>query len=668
MADSISGLTGAGGGSMMRLTGMATGLDVDGMIKKMMLAEQAKVDKVAQERQIIVWKQEAYKDIIKDIKDLQDSFFDVNSGSNYIKSPNYFSALDVAVNSTDTTAISATAAAGAKAGTYSISFGRDGHLAARAKISGNMLSKSIVSGGVTVTNWDKGTEADDKAKTISFSVNGISSETITLADSHADIQEIADDINSKINENSNLNGKVSCEVTTELDSNGKEIGKRIKFKALGNDEIRISDSTVTKDMDNLKGKLITPSSSVTMIDLGILKDTSLKFSYNGKSADIKILKTDKLSDVINKISQATSGEVKGSFSELTGKFTLETSNTGETQKIKIESDLTELGLTSGIDTFTTDGSNPDIVKGQDAVVYITPPGGTAVKVTKPTNNFTIDGISYSLLDNKDSTFTVTQNTQKLYDKIDGFLKKYNDIVDKIQTKLSEKKDLNYKPLTDAQKKDMKDDEIKAWEEKAKKGVLKNDNNLQNLLNDLRSSFMTAVDGVSLRIGKYGADAIGIDTGDPKEGGKINIANPEKFKNAIAQHGDELMNLFNKSFVEDDKYKALSENEKQDYKFQHQGIFQRLDDILVKNVGYAKTTFNSAILTKYANKQEDFSMSGVSGSNTLPDQIYRKDNKIKELNSKMKDKENALYKQFSRLETVINNYNSQAAWLAQQFGG
>ena len=35
---------------------------------------------------------------------------------------------------------------------------------------------------------------------------------------------------------------------------------------------------------------------------------------------------------------------------------------------------------------------------------------------------------------------------------------------------------------------------------------------------------------------------------------------------------------------------------------------------------------------------------------------------------MKDKENALYKQFSRLETVMNNYNTQAAWLAQQFGG
>ncbi len=563
MTDSISGLTGAGGGSMMRITGMATGLDVDAMVKKMMLGEQAKVDKVAQERQTIVWKQEAYQDIIKDIKDLQDTYFDVNNGSNYIKSPNYYSSADVTVNSANATFISATAGSGAKSGTYKISYKnpttgmKDGHLATAAIKEGSKLAD-----GTTI--------------------------------------------------------------------------------------------------------------STTMKTLGLTGSKNLKFNYNDKSADIEINETDKISDVINKINQATSGQVKGSFSELTGKFTLETASTGSAQNIQVIKDmeglgeLAELGLTE----------DTGVMTGKDAIVYITPPGSSeAVKVTKPTNNFTIDGISYNLLEAEDSTFTVTQNTQKLYDKIDGFLKKYNDIVDKIQTKLTEKKDLNYKPLTDAQKKDMKDDEIKAWEEKAKKGVLKNDNNLQNLLNDLRSSFMTAVNGVSLKIGKYGTNAIGIDTGDPKDGGKINISDPEKLKNAIAQHGDELMNLFNKAFVEDDEYNkitGISEEDKkrkqEEYKFNNVGIFQRLDSILVKNVGYAKTTFNSAILTKYSNKQEDFSIYGSSGSNTLPDQIYRKDNKIKELNSKMKDKENALYKQFSRLETVMNNYNTQAAWLAQQFGG
>lgn len=667
MADSISGLTGAGGGSLMRITGMATGLDIDGMVKKMMLAEQAKVDKVVQEKQAIVWKQEIYQDIIKDIKDLQDTFFDVSDGDNYVKSSSYFSSADVTVNSADVTAISATAAAGAKVGTYSISFGGDGHLSTAAKIDGRV---GLVSGSINVENWNKGTGLE--AKKISFSINGGSDETITLEDTHADINSLKDDINAKIALNDNLKDKVQVVV----------INDKIQFQALGNNNIKISSTTVTNDLNNLTGKSVSPNMNTTMGDLGLTTTKTFKFNYNGATTDtsIEITKEDKISDIINKISNATNGEVKGSFSELTGKFTLETSKTGAAQSIKIiEGELSQLGLKDGTDTSAAKDddpdSDPDITRGKDAVAYITPPGGTAVKVTKSTNNFTIDGISYNLLDKKDSSFTVVQNTQKLYDKIDGFLKKYNAIVDKIQTRLTEKKDLNYKPLTDTQKKEMKDDEIKAWEERAKKGVLKNDNNLQNLLSDLRSSFMTAVDGVSLKIGKYGTDAIGIDTGDPKDGGKINISNSEKLKNAIAQHGAELMNLFNKSFVADDAYNNItgtSEEDKktkqQEYKFQHQGIFQRLDDILVKNVGYAKTIVNSAILTKYANKQEDFSMFGASGSNTLPDQIYRKDNKIKELNLKIKDKENALYQQFARLETVMNNYNSQSSWLAQQFGG
>lgn len=651
MADSISGLTGAGGGSRMRLTGLASGMDIDGMVKKMMLAEQSKVDVVKQQRQTIAWKQEIYQDIIKDVKDLQDTFFDIANGENYIKSPNYFSSADVIVNSANTTFISATAGAGAKTGTYSTSFGTDGQLATSAKIDGSV---GLVSGNVTVENWNKGT--DPEPKKISFSINGGSDETITLEDTHADINNLKDDINNKIALNDNLKGKVQVVVTDN----------KIQFQALGTNSVKISSTTVTNDLDNLKGKLINPNINTTMGDLGLNDTKTLKFKYNESTTEtsIEIKREDKISDVINKINQATSGQVKGSFSELTGKFTIETVSTGSTQNIEITDGLDQLGLIKDTQT-----------EGKDAVVYITQPGGTAVKVTKQTNNFTIDGISYNLLAKENSSFTVAQNTQKLYDKVDGFLKKYNAIVDKIQTRLTEKKDLSYKPLTDAQKKDMKDDEIKAWEEKAKKGILKNDNNLQNLLSDLRSSFMTAVDGVSLKIGQYGTGAIGIDTGRYQDGGKINICDPEKFKDAIAQHGDELMNLFNKAFVEDDAYYGItgaSEDDRkmkqQQYKFNHQGIFQRLDDILVKNVGYAKTTFNNAVLTKYANKQEDFTTSGTGGSNNLPDQIYRKDNKIKELNLKMKDKENALYQKFARLETVMNNYNSQSSWLAQQFGG
>ena len=70
-----SGMTGAGGGNMLRITGMASGLDVDAMVKKMMAAEQTKIDKAKQAQQTVQWKQDAYQDIINNIKDIQNTYF-----------------------------------------------------------------------------------------------------------------------------------------------------------------------------------------------------------------------------------------------------------------------------------------------------------------------------------------------------------------------------------------------------------------------------------------------------------------------------------------------------------------------------------------------------------------------------------------------------------------
>ncbi len=56
-----------------------------------------------------------------------------------------------------------------------------------------------------------------------------------------------------------------------------------------------------------------------------------------------------------------------------------------------------------------------------------------------------------------------------------------------------RKMLDYAPLTDAQKEDMKEDEIKLWEEKARKGTLRNDSTLKSLLTKMRTSIYTSVE-------------------------------------------------------------------------------------------------------------------------------------------------------------------------------
>ena len=51
-----------------RITGLATGMDIDEMVTNMITGEQSKVDKADQKKQTQGWQQEIYRDVIKDVK------------------------------------------------------------------------------------------------------------------------------------------------------------------------------------------------------------------------------------------------------------------------------------------------------------------------------------------------------------------------------------------------------------------------------------------------------------------------------------------------------------------------------------------------------------------------------------------------------------------------
>ena len=50
----------------MRITGLASGIDTEEMIQNLMKAERVKVDRVEQDRQTVLWRQEAYNSLNKD--------------------------------------------------------------------------------------------------------------------------------------------------------------------------------------------------------------------------------------------------------------------------------------------------------------------------------------------------------------------------------------------------------------------------------------------------------------------------------------------------------------------------------------------------------------------------------------------------------------------------
>ena len=538
-------VNGVGGYGGLKMGGLATGLDTDDIIKKMLAGQQAKIDKAKQERQQIQWKQEMYRDIIKDVKDLQNTYFDIMSKDNLASEKAFY---DYEVKSSNESVITASAGQGAIDGNYT----------------------------VKVEQLATGARASKK-----------------------------------------LDGATNSS----------------KLKELG---MPTSNFTITIDSKEFKVNLDKGEES-TVDDLV----NAIKSATDGK---------EKLSNYVNV-----------SFSEISKDLIIETKETGKAQKMSI----------NGTSVFGTDFS----VEGQDAKITVTTPQGGTGTVTNAKNNFTLDGITFNLKgasSGETVNLNVTKDIDKTFDRFKEFIDKYNSLVGNIKGKLTEKKAYSYKPLTEEQKKEMKEDDIKKWEEKAKQGILRNDPNLEKMLRELRGTFFAAVDGAGESFGRH----IGLDTtNDYKTAGQIKFTEggEEKFKKALLERPEDIMNLFtkkpDKNFLKEiENNKSLSQAEKDKKIYDNSGIFTRMDNILRNYVGAPGTTLNSSILTKYANKQEDHSTTGAIGANNLPDQIYRKDNLIKELDKKLREREERLYKQFATLEKAMTKYNAQAGWLSQQFGG
>lgn len=528
--------------SVTRLTGMATGLDTDTLVKQMMQPYKARVDKVKQDKQIIQWRQDLYRDILNDVNNFKSTYFDVLRSDTYMLSNNSYAGFDI-TSSSSSTGASATASAGAKAGVYELS-------------------------------------------------------NITLA------------------------------------TTAKKSGKDGQF-----------DLSTTD-------KMSTIFNGIAEFSIKVGTSTAVDFSYDFSGAD----KDRTISDILSDISKKAGVDVN--YSQLGKDFTIATKSTGTSQTITL-SDTTGTFLDKlfGDDPLTDVAMNTT-VGGGDASVTIKNPDGITATITKSTNNFTIDGMNYTLNGAANTNITVTSNTQKTFEKIKGFVDKYNELIDKMEKKVSEKKQYSYKPLTDEQKKDMSEDDIKNWEERAKTGLIKGDSNLQKMLTELRGAIYSAVDGSLIT-------EIGISTSsDISKRGKLEI-DEIKLKEALKNNPEKVTSIFTRKSTTVTSYSPDLNVEDKKTRWDEEGVFCRFEDIFKD---YTRITRNKdgkkGILIEKAGIKGDLS----EFKNLLTKDIDSKDKIIKDMEIKLYDRENKFYLQFAKLEKAMNQMNSQSSWLAQQLGG
>ncbi|MBT2657811.1 flagellar filament capping protein FliD [Bacillus sp. ISL-18] len=391
--------------------------------------------------------------------------------------------------------------------------------------------------------------------------------------------------------------------------------------------------------------------------------SDIEFKLNGYTVKIPSSSTyDQAIAAIN--SMSTSTNVKAA--NVGGSLVLSTTGTGKDNSITISGytgNASLLNIKEGTTTTTpktlSDGTSTTSVSlfdqgtftdGLDAV-----PGSVVINGTKiniSTNTFTFDGVQINLKANITNTDPVAINTvsdtDKVFDKIKTFVDKYNELITDLNSKLSETKYHDYPPLTDDQKKDMKDEDIKLWEDKAKSGLLANDPTIRQFLTQIRSSLSEAVGGANSSFDSLAE--IGITTSTYyKDNGKLTL-DEAKLKSLLNSNLADVQALFSKKY---DTKIASDTTVTSTTKYKNSGFGVRLYDRI--NDSLSKLT----------------TIAGTAGTISLTSNLAKEATSLNERISSMQDRldtqEQSLWTKFNAMESALQKLNTQSSWLTQQLG-
>ena len=370
---------------------------------------------------------------------------------------------------------------------------------------------------------------------------------------------------------------------------------------------------------------------------------------------MKFTKDTSLSSVMEAINSNTEAGVDVSYSKLTNEFVFTAKETGSAGKIEMGDDLAKQLF----------GDSSGYTQGTDAVFTATINGKTQT-FTRSTNNVDLDGLKVTLEGTFDAvyvkddqgqntdvvdktqgvSFSTKTNTDTIVDAIKQFVEDYNALVTEVKKAysdmpLQQSNGSRYEPLTSEQEADMTESELKAYEEKAKTGILFMDSDLSSLYNSLRSAVTPGGnDGAYLR-------SIGINT-SYSEGLTTISLDEAALREALETDPDGVRDAFAKS----QKNGAATD-----------GLMASIQSVTEK---YAATTgATKGILIEKAGSQ--YAPSSAL-QNTMLDKMSDIDEQIEKWQDKMTNQVDYYTNKFTQLELLINQMNSQSSALAGLTGG
>ena len=488
-----------------------------------------------------------------------------------------------------------------------------------------------------------------KGKSISVSYGGQTKNIELIGDKEEikDFKAFKDSLQNKLDK-----AFGSGKVTVGEGQNGS-----LTFTAKDNKQT-LQISADSKELQNALGITSTQSNKISTgsslwenrVKLGLgkyntkeeLNDALKNFTVNGAKID-NITADTTVDGLLTAINNNKDAGVTAIYLGSENKFVLSSNEKGEGRKITLGADPKD---TTDAANLIFGGVSTDGTDGEMSILY----NGVQTTITSSSNTFSIDGLDIRATNTFDTgsataeggvSFTASADTEKVTETVKKFIEAYNAMIDEVRTQATTKPDSNYKPLTDDQKNEMNETSIKNWEDKAKEGILYNSSALKDLDNATQGIFSSMmINGVSYD----DLEKIGISFSDDyTAGGKI-VFDEEKFKTAMDSDPEKVSDLFTGTH----------------------GIVNTIDSTLsTYATRYASKNGNSyGVLIEEAGSEK---LSLTLTNNSIYKELKDMQETITNLQSQLSTEQDRYISQFTQMERLINQMNSQSSYLSQLGG-
>ncbi|RQD71040.1 MAG: hypothetical protein D5S00_02950 [Tindallia sp. MSAO_Bac2] len=635
----------------MRFGGLSSGIDTHDMVDQMMRVERMRVDRFHQRSQTIQWRQEAAHDMNKRVAQfILDSR--QNFGLNQVSYSGQLRASEVnrfdwikSAQSSNEAAIRARADANAIEGNHEVKVNK------RANV-GSITSQSLKEKKIASEDGRSFDFGDDETRDLTIRV-GDSLQTFTV-ENGSSISSLATRIRNATDDSGNSLG-----LNASYDANfgrmmitTRETGKEQHFQVMNTD---LGSEMFSFDNDNeVEGLTTVHQASIGLDDYidengKLMEGTMLRINgdeYTIGNGDGEYSSLQEIMDQINKTEGFTAAYGNGVLM-----LSREEDGSGA-----FDVELNHEEINDGvITTITSDEMDVINRSGQDASIDFN--GET---ITHHSNDISIFGINLNLEAGAQAedviNINVATDTDGMVEKIRGFVEDYNKLIDDVNEQLKAEEYRDYKPLTDEQRQAMSDNEVEMWEERAKSGLLRNDDSLSRMLQNLRVGMYEKVEGATGAFNQI--TQLGITTGNYQDGGKL-VIDEDRLRDAINEDAEGVVNLLFKTSSEDDPAARRSES----------GLFQRMSDEMVSGMQDSVRRLGvgehaDKLRSVQGNMLVEF-VTRNSGLSVSDRDIMSIDQQINRQEQMLMRREEQLWAQFTAMEKAMAEMNSQADSLQQQ---